>query len=169
MQQMKLQLQKGSETMENHDNHIKEWWKRQTARLVGIFIMGCKKEAALYDKISTKYIHSDNYLDQTVYRLSGEVKLNELTREDLVVVVDAWAYRQRNADGEKIRLRTGSFASKENKEQRHLKLMGIIRQSKLFIVTERANKRVMDIAPMSPVRVAGIGRAMMKFRQATAA
>lgn len=169
MQQLKLQLQKGNKIMEKHDSHINEWWKKQTARLVGLFIVGCNKEAALYDKISTKYIHSDHFLDQTVYSLCGEVKLNELTEQDLVVVIDTYAYRQRNADGEKIRLRTGAFTSRVDNQQRPLKLMGVIRQNKLFVVTKRANQRVNDIAPMSPIRVAGIGRAMMKFRQALTA
>ena len=153
MKQLSLPRQKGS--------------PMETAKMVGMYFPDVKQEAALFTAIPTKYLHSDTRLTKVRYNWVGEVHVEDLTQDDIVVTVDSWAYRQRRADGAIVRLRTGGF-NKDN-EYRTLKLMGVIRDGKLYIVTETSNRRVKDIAPRTPLRIAGVGSAMTRFRKATTA
>jgi len=151
MEQLSLLRQKGSKTM-------------STAKLTDLQ-MTDKTTASMDQRIPRQYLHSDSQLKKTYYTWVGELPLESLESDDSVVVIDAWAYRQRHQEsGRIIRLRTGGFPKGEDFQ--HLKLMGVVRGGKLMVITEIANKKVRDIAPRTPVRIAGIGSAMSRFRKA---
>ncbi len=134
-----------------------------TAKLVDLK-MEDQTTAALYSKIPRKYLHSDSLLDKAMYHWSGEIGVENLQESDIIVVIDAWAYRQRHQENGKIvRLRTGGFP--EGEKFRNLKLMGAIHDGKLYVVTEPSNKRVKDISSRTPVRIAGVGSAMKRFKK----
>lgn len=140
---------------------------KESANLMDLYMEDVPKPAELYTSIPRKYLHSDSRLDKVAYTWSGELPAEELKEDDVIVTLDAWAYRQRRGDGVIVRLRTGGFT--QGKDFYTLKLMGCIRDGSLYVVTEKANKKVSDIAPKTPVRVAGIGSAMKRFHKQTAA
>jgi len=130
-----------------------------SSNTVGIMIEG-NEELRMYESISVSRIHSDQELSNSEYRWTGEIHLDDLTNKDQIIVIDSWAYRARHQEkGEIIRLRNGGYNDKYTKTFRKYKIMGILRDNEFQIVVKQANNNVNDIAPLTPVRVNGVGQA----------
>ena len=131
----------------------------QTAKLVSLLV-GESTPVNLYGTVGVKHLHSDSKLEQSVYSWQGEVELETLTEDDVLVTIDSFAYRARHQDTAKvITLRNGGYNHGPRDQFRTYKLMGVVRDGQLFVVTEQAGEKVEDIAPRAPVRVSGVGQA----------
>jgi hypothetical protein len=120
----------------------------------------------LFNKVPSTALHADQHLDQPNYKWVGTLPTGELREGDLVVSIDADAYRQRHeGKGSIVKLRTGSY--KRHGRNIALKLMGVIRCNQLYIVTDKAGEFVEDISDTAPVRVSGLKRALRIARRRT--
>jgi hypothetical protein len=136
------------------------------ANLTGLCLVGADKVFRLYGVIPRKHIHSQEWLGLSQYRWAGEVKNNKLQDSDQVVTLDTYKYQQKHQQkGTIITHITGSY--EYNGTIWPLKTMGVIRNKRLYVVTERSNNRVNDIAPRSPIRLSGLNAAITRFIQET--
>lgn len=111
----------------------------------------------IYRSIPNKYIHSDMNLNKATYSWQGEVHIDDIGKDETICVIDTYAYRARKKTGQIIRLKTGGY--KYNEQFRVYKIMGVIRNDRLYVVVKKAGKKVEDIAPFAPVRVNGVNQA----------
>ena len=110
-------------------------------------------------RIPVKYVHSEQILKKSQYNWLGEMYIGKLESTDTVVTLDTYATRQRHKEDSKIvHIRTGIYTSNDKKD-RHKKVMGIIRDGDLYVVTCKADKRFEDISEYGPVRVTSIQNA----------
>ena len=135
-----------------------------TARITDI-IMNDGTECQIYRDVPVKYLHSESKLKRGLFRLAGEVELEEVTENDIIVVIDAFAIRQRHQGDTRIKRRKLGGYTGADKQFRSLKLVGVIKDTQLFLITEKANSIVEDIAPRMPIRESGVYSAMKRVRK----
>ena len=139
-----------------------------TAKITDIIVHD-NTECQLFRDIPVKYLHSESLLKQNTFKFAGEVKLEDLTGDEVVVVIDSFAFRQRHQETTRIiRIRTGGYTGTD-KKFRLLKLVAVIKDSMLFLVTEKSNDRMNDIAPRMPIRRTGVFAAKKAVSRASAA
>lgn len=127
-----------------------------SARLTDV-ILEDNTTLQLYKSIPNKYLHSEKNLTKATYSWQGEVHIQDIGESETICVIDTYAYRARKSNGQIVRLKTGGY--KFNDSFRIYKLMGIIRNDRLYIVVKEANQKVADIASLAPVRVNGVAQA----------
>ena len=113
----------------------------------------------IYKKVPVKYLNSEYALKKSLYSWQGEIPITQITPKDDIVIIDTFAYWARHqSDGVIKRIKTGDFPLRGNNIC--LKIMGIIRDNKLYVTTKSAKPAFKDIAPMEPIRVGGLGQAL---------
>lgn len=123
------------------------------ARLTDL-IMTDSTVLQLYQSLPTKYLSCTAHLKKTLYSWAGELPRRKLLQSDTPVAINAFAYRARHQVTAEIkRIKTGSFSRGTNNI--NLKIVGVIRDEKLYVVTESAHNRFRDIAARQPARVNG--------------
>ena len=122
-------------------------------------IMDDNTECQLYQSIPPSYLHSHSQLTKLKYTFTGEIQLKGTTRNDIFCTIDAYAYRARKVStGEVKRLKNGTYRDHLTGQQRSLKLIGVLREGRLFVLVGPAGERVSDIAPLAPLRVSGMSQ-----------
>ena len=135
----------------------------RSARLVDL-IMTDETVLQLHQTLPIRYMSSRQPLEYPAYRWHGELPINQVTPKDIVVALNTWAYRVRHqADGRIKQRITGSF--KYQGKTIYLKVIGVIRNKQLFILTTKSSKNHRDIAPMQPVRLNGMNAALKFARK----
>jgi len=139
-----------------------------TAKMVEL-VMTDQTRGCIYTKIPVKYLQTHNQFKHTNYHWSGEKKLEELSKSSHVVTIDAYAYSQRHQKhGYSIQIRTGGYPDRANPDNLiHFKVMGIVEDNKLFVITQKAPGKFEDIAPRSPVRIASVYGGYAKIKTST--
>ena len=118
----------------------------------------------LHQILPIRYMNSELPLERPNYRWSGELPSEQIGKQDKAVTIATFAYRCRHqADGTIKRFRTGTFRG--NNENVHLNILGVIRQDRLLVVTEPSSRKHRDVAPMQPVRIAGLSAALKFVRK----
>lgn len=128
---------------------------------ISLFLGRSRNNVRLYDKVSKMHLHSDRPLEQLIYQWTGCLPASEVNQGDIPVSVDARAFCQRSQkDGRVVKLRTGTYSP----QYYPLKLFGIIRSNQLLLILKEASERICDIAPLAPMRTAGVRQAVKMFR-----
>jgi len=130
-------------------------------------ILSTTKTIQLNDHIHVGCLHSYNKFHQARVKFCGEIPIEEATDNDSVVVIDAFAYRQRHQEkGSIVYLKTGGYERTPDGQYCTRKIVGIIRgRQKLFVLTEPSNDKVKDVAPRMPVILSGLIAAVRKVKK----
>ena len=135
------------------------------ARIIGLIFEDGTSLNRHSGPIKTKYIHSHGILNKSSYPWRGEIPLSQLVSTDIIITIDVHATLQRHKEIAKtVHLRVG-FYKDHNNEDRAKKIMGIIRNESMYIVTCKANKRFEDVSEMSPVIVVSVPNALSVARK----
>jgi hypothetical protein len=95
----------------------------------------------------------------------GEIKIEDLMSTDIPVVINSPAYRQRHKTSGALVRRQCQWYTDKTGATRHKKLMGVLRDDELYIVTKQALQKWADIAEESPIILPGIKHAKEVFEK----
>jgi hypothetical protein len=118
-------------------------------------------------RVPTRKLHTKSQLKYGSYLFAGEIELQDIPEGSVVVTVDAYAYRARHQTTLRIiHLILGNIPDTITGKQFSLKLGGVIRGDELYIITDKANHNVKDIASHAPRRFSGMSHLYNVVREA---